>query len=83
MKEEALATITEKQVENFVRKTIICIYEIQWFIIANNGTQFQGNFKEFCDNLHPALVPSLIKTHQTNGQAKATNKKILEVWRRR
>ena len=37
---EALATITETKVQNFVWKNIVCRFEILRTIISDNGRQF-------------------------------------------
>ncbi|KAA3453237.1 rve domain-containing protein/RVT_3 domain-containing protein [Gossypium australe] len=64
---EALATITEKQMESFLWKSIVCRFRIPRTIITDNEMQFQGKFKQFCTDLQIALSQSLIKTPQTNG----------------
>ena len=49
---EALATITEAKVQNFVWKYIVCRFGIPRTIISNNGRQFDSNmFGSFCSNL--------------------------------
>ncbi|KAA3487313.1 rve domain-containing protein/RVT_3 domain-containing protein [Gossypium australe] len=42
---EALATITEKQMESFLWKLIVYRFGIPSMIITDNGTYFQGKFK--------------------------------------
>ena len=46
---KALATITEKNVRNFVEKNIICRYEIPRVLVSENGKQFNNElFRDFC-----------------------------------
>ena len=48
---EALTTIIEVKVQNFVWKNIICKFEIPRTIISNNGRQFDNQkFKSFCSS---------------------------------
>ena len=52
VKAEALATIIEIKVQNFVWKNIVCRFGIPRTIISNNGRQFDSNrFRLFCSNL--------------------------------
>ncbi|XP_013594447.1 PREDICTED: uncharacterized protein LOC106302494 [Brassica oleracea var. oleracea] len=47
---EAYASITDKEVQKFVWKNIICRHGFPYEIITDNGSQFiSHNFKEFCD----------------------------------
>ena len=49
---EALATITETKVPNFVWKNIVYRFGIPRMIISNNGRQFDSQaFRSFCSNL--------------------------------
>ena len=49
---EALATITEAKVQNFVWKNIVCRFGIPRTIISDNGRQFDSQaFRTFCSNL--------------------------------
>ena len=49
---EALATITEAKVQNFVWKNIVCKFGIPRTIISDNDCQFDSHrFKSFCSNL--------------------------------
>jgi len=46
---EALATITEARIQNFVWKNIICRFRIPQTIISDNGWQFNSqSFMDFC-----------------------------------
>ena len=49
---EMLATITEKNVRNFVWRNIICRYGIPKVLILDNEKQFNSDtFKDFCSQL--------------------------------
>ena len=46
---EVLATITEKNIRNFVWRNIICKYGILKVLVLDNGKQFENDsFKDFC-----------------------------------
>ena len=46
---EALATITEKNIRNFVWRNIICRYRIPRVLVFDNGKQFDNNaFRDIC-----------------------------------
>ena len=49
---EPLARITEKNVQNFVWKNIICRFRVQKVIISVNERQFDSSsFRSFCSEL--------------------------------
>ena len=49
---EALTTITEKKIHNFVWRNIICRYKIARVLVSYNGKQFDNDsFKDFCSQL--------------------------------
>jgi len=49
---EALATITEKTIRNFVWKNIICRNGIPRVLVSDNGKQLDNNaFRDFCSEL--------------------------------
>ena len=52
VKAEALATIIEIKVQNFVWKNIVCRFGIPRTIISDNDHQFDSQgFKSFCSSL--------------------------------
>ena len=76
---EPLATIMEKNVRNFVWKSIIYHFEIPKVFIFENGKQFDNHaFKDFSQQLG-------IKNHyspahpQANRQVKVTNRSLLKM----
>ena len=49
---EALVTITEARIQNFMWKNIICRFGIPWTIISDNERQFDSqSFRDFCSGL--------------------------------
>ena len=49
---EALTTITEKNIRNFVWRNIVCRYRIPRVLVSDNGRQFENNaFRDFCSEL--------------------------------
>ena len=49
---EALTTITEQKMVNFLWKNIVCCFSILRVVITDNGKQFEGKqFNELCSNL--------------------------------
>ena len=77
---KALATITEKNIRNFIWKNIICRYGIPRVIISNNGKQFDNNtFRDFCSELGIKNHYSSPAHPQANGQVKVTNWSLLKI----
>ena len=77
---EALATITETKVQNFVWKNIICRFGIPRTIISDNGRQFDSQaFSSFCSNLGIRNKYSSLGHPQANGQTKVTNQTLLRL----
>ena len=65
---------------NFVWKHLICQFDVPRESVANNGTQFQNNkLKKLCDTYHIKLNFASVSYPQSNGQAEATNKAILNI----
>ena len=79
VKAKPLAKITEVKVIDFVWKTIICRFDLPRVIITDNGRQFSGSkFAEFCRNRGISQYFTSVGHPQTNGEAKVTNKTILQ-----
>ncbi|XP_075645216.1 uncharacterized protein LOC142616217 [Castanea sativa] len=71
---EALAIITEKNVQSFVWKSIICRYEIPRVLVSNNGKQFDNDsFRYFYSQLGIENHYSSPAHPQANGQVKVMN----------
>ncbi|XP_048613129.1 uncharacterized protein LOC111208165 [Brassica napus] len=81
---EAYASITDKEVKNFVWKNIICRHRLSYEIITDNGSQFiSHHFKGFCDRWQIRLNMSTPRNPQRNGQAESTNKTIIDGLKKR
>ncbi|XP_057517953.1 uncharacterized protein LOC130798872 [Amaranthus tricolor] len=75
---EALSSITDKQVCQFLWRNIITRYGIPRVIITDNGRQFVSkNTIEYCDKFHIQIRFSSVSRPQTNGQVESANKEIL------
>jgi len=81
---EPLANITAKQVQRFLWKNIICRYGVPHTIITDNGRQFiDKGLAEFYHDLNIQHITSSVEHPQTNGQAEAANKVILNQLKKR
>ena len=77
-KAEALANIQDVDVKKFVWKNLITRFEASDSFISDNGLQFDCKaFHEFCSNLGIKNKYSTLAYPQSNGQAEAVNKTIL------
>ena len=77
-KAEALANIQDVDVKKFVWKNLITRFEASDSLISDNGLQFDCKaFREFCSNLGIKNKYSTLAYPQSNGQAEAVNKTIL------
>ena len=75
---EPLAKITEPMIERFVWKNIITRFGVPYSLITDNGSQFQKKFKAFCAQYGIRNYYSTPAYPQSNGQAEASNKTILD-----
>ena len=77
---ETLATITKKNVRNFVWRHIICRYGIPKVLVSNNGKQFDNDsFQDFCSQLGIKNHYSSPAHPQANGQVEVTNQSLLKI----
>ena len=84
MKVEALANIREVDVKKFVWRNIVTRFGVPESLVLNNGLQFDSRaFREYCSN--PGIVNqySTPAYPQSNSQAEATNKVIVNGLKRR
>lgn len=73
-----VASITQRRVEKFVWKNIVCRYEIPNALIMDNDPQQKGDhMRDFCDGLHIRMKPSSMAHLQTNNQTETINGLIL------
>ena len=80
MEAEALATITEKNIQSFVWRNIICRYGIPRVIVSDNGKQFNNSaFRDFCSELGIKNHYSSPAHPQVNGQVEVTNQSLLKI----
>ena len=78
IKAEPLASISAKNVQNFVQRSIVCQFGVPHTIITNNDRQFiDRGLQSFDDDLGIKSVTASVEHSQTNGQAEAANKVIL------
>ena len=76
---EAYANITDKEVQKFIWKNIICRHMLPYEIITDNGSQFiSHNFREFCDRWRIHLNMSTSRNTQSNDQDASTNKTFID-----
>ncbi|XP_058191476.1 uncharacterized protein LOC131308553 [Rhododendron vialii] len=75
---EPLAKITEPMIEKFVWKSMITRFGVPYSLIMDNGAQFQKKFKAFCSQYGIRNYYSTLAYPQSNGQAEASNKTILD-----
>ncbi|XP_013733765.2 uncharacterized protein LOC106437417 [Brassica napus] len=81
---KAFASITEKEVQRFVWKNIICRHGLPYEIVTDNGSQFISNkFREFCERWRIRLNTSSLWYPQSNGQAEASNMIIIDGLKKR
>ena len=77
---EALTTITEAKIQNFVWKNIVCRFGIPRTIILDNGRQFDSQgFRLFCSNLGIKNHFSSPRHPQANGPTEVTNQTLLKI----
>ena len=77
---EALATITEKNIRNFVWRNIIYRYEIPRVLVSDNRKQFDNSaFRDFCLELGIKNHYSSPAHPQANGQVEVTNRSLLKI----
>ena len=70
--------------KKFVWKNIITRFEVSDSLISDNGLQFDSRaFREFCSNLGIKNRYSSLAYPQSNGQAVAVNKVIVNGLKRR
>ena len=79
-----LANIRDVDVKKFVRKNIVTRFGVPKSLVSNNGLQFDSKaFREFCGGLGITNRYSTSTYSQSNGQAEATNKAIVNGLKRR
>ena len=84
VKAEALINIRNVDVKKFVWKNIVTKFRVSDSLISDNGLQFDSRaFREFCCDLGIKNIYSTLAYPQSNGQAEAINKTILNGLKKR
>lgn len=84
MEAEALANIRDVDVKSFVWKNIITRFRVPRALVSDNGLQFDSKvFQDYCNCLRISNKCSTPTCPQSNGQAEATNKKIINGLKKR
>jgi hypothetical protein len=77
---EPLATITERNIQNFVWKAVICRFEIPRVLVSDNSKQFDNpKFRQFSEELGIHNHYSSPGHPQANGQVEVTNRSLLKL----
>ena len=77
---KALATITKKNVRDFIWRCIICRFGIPRVLISDNGKQFDNDsFQDFCLQLGIRNHYFSLAHPQANGQVEVTNQSLLKI----
>ena len=75
-----MATVTKKNVRNFVWKNIICRYGIPRVLVSDNGKQFYNDaFKDFYSQVGIKNHYSSPVHPQANGQVEVMNQSLLKI----
>ncbi|XP_028091292.1 uncharacterized protein LOC114291637 [Camellia sinensis] len=78
VKVKALESIKQADTKRFVLRSVVVRFGIPRVLIADNGTQFDGKvFRKFCADLRIEYRNSSPAYPQSNGQAGASNKTII------
>ena len=81
---EALANIQDVDVKKFVWRNIVTRFGVPKSLVSDNELQFDSKaFLKFCSNLGIKNKYSTPAYLQSNGQAKATNKAIVNELKKR
>jgi len=81
---KALANIRDVDVKKFVWRNIVTRFGVPKSLISNNGLQFDSRaFRKFCNDLGIKNRYSILAYPQSNGQAKASNKVIVNGLKKR
>ncbi|GAV59167.1 rve domain-containing protein/RVT_3 domain-containing protein [Cephalotus follicularis] len=81
---EPLATITEKNTESFVWKSMICRFRVPRVIVSDNGKQFDcQDFHDFYKEWRIEHRLASVAYPQINGQAEVINREIISGLKKR
>ena len=81
---EALTNIWDMDVKNFVWKNIVTTFGVPESLVSDSGLQFDSKaFRKFCNDLGIKNRYFTLAYLRSNGQAKATNKVIVNSLKKR
>ena len=81
---KAYASIKDRDVTRFIWKNIVCRFGIPKSIVSDNGPQFDSRvYRDFCQELKIRNLYSTPRYPQSNGQAEASNKTLLNALKKR
>ena len=81
---EAFASIKDKDVTQFIWKSIVCRFDIPRSIVLDNEPQFDSRaYKNFCHKLKIKNLYSTPRYPHSNGQEEASKKTILTALKKR
>jgi len=81
---EPLTSISAKNVQNFVWRSIVCRFSVSHTLITANCWQFiDRGLQPFYDDLGIKFITASVEHPQINGQAEAANKVILNELKKR
>ena len=81
---KALASIQDVDVKKFVWKNIVTRFEVPESLVSDNGLQFNNkSYRKYCNDLGIKNRYSTLTYPQSNGQAEATNKLIVNRLKKR
>ena len=84
MEAEPLANIRDTNVKRFIWKNIVIRFGVPRVLISNNGLQFDSKaFRRYCSELGIVNRYSTPSYPQSNDQAEATNKSIVNGLKKR
>ena len=84
IKAEALSSIQDRDVTQFIWKNIVCRFGIPRSIVSNNGPQFDSRvYRNLCQELKIKNLYSTPRYPQSNGLAEASNKTLLTALKKR
>ena len=81
---EELANIRDVDVKKFVWRNLVTRFGVPESLVSDNGLQFDSKtFRKFCSNIEIRNRYSTPAYPQSNGQAEATNKAIVNGLKKR
>ena len=81
---EPVATITARNMENFIWRYILCRFGVPNLILADNGKQLSADkLHNFCERFNINLVHTSVAYPQSNGLVESMNKNILQPLKKR